>query len=687
VRQVLFDRPFIDGVVTDQPAYKLGPRNSRSAKDAVAPRGLITQRKGWEYDGSVADVADNLVALFRAPFALANVTRTLTCDDDGQVRIHNAAGSGTLLFTNGSTPMIPRAMYRDELLFCSTDGVAPLIRYSGASFGTALGYSGTITLAQGEASTGGTLSLSQSPGRGAYVSLARATSAQNFRMWHRTLEASTTSVTLENILAGAGGGGITAGGATVFQGFGYMFPCVPIYGAGSAEYLASVLSGFGTKWSSGAITFLTGDSGDAILIMPAGADAAAFAVNTVTDDDTLTVRGGTASNVAKSAYQMLRRGNFRDVANHKGSLWGAGDNFNEDRVYVAPPGWDMAGPPGFVPPYDPFAETTSDNADDFRLDYIEVPASFDGDKIVGITHSGDPLVTVKTRDAWGIYGSYPVFERVMLPNGAGCGCIDMRSLHTLSPGPVWAGVDDIHLFTGTDVQQLCEGKIGREWRSITGDFASGTDYCAIGEVDDHLIVSITSNGATAHVAKVLDLRTGAWVSNQFTNHKARYFFTSRVPGEVDKLLWVGDDEQGRVMNSAMVIEGGIAKDGDGTSPSFDVSTGEGLDGDEPIDTESRVLDVAISANLYEATLTGTTVEVSLISAGSLFEPAALTTVLGTITADTVDRPDRAFFDPVDQDGRTHQLRIRSTAIGQNVEGTKIEIPELTMTVRDLRSRT
>jgi hypothetical protein len=448
------------------------------------------------------------------------------------------------------------------------------------------------------------------------------------------------------------------------------------------------MSGYGTKWSTGPITLLTGVSGDGVLLTPAGADAVMYRIVTVTDDDDLQCSGGNDANVGKSTHQIMRRCNFRDVASHKGSLWGAGDSFHEDRVYVAPPGWDMAGPPGFVPPYDPYAALTSDNAGDFQLDYVEVPASFDGDKIVGITHSGDPLVVAKSRDAWGIYGSYPVFERVLLPNGAGCGCIDMRSLHTLSPGPVWAGVDDIHLFTGTDVQQLCEGKIGREWRSITADFSYGaSDYCAIGEVDDHLIVSVMTNGGTAHVAKVLDLRTGAWISNQFTNHKARYFFTSRVPGETDKLLWVGDDEQGRVMNSAAVIEGGLAKDGDGTSPSFDVYTGEGLDGDEPIDTESRVLDVAISANVYDASSAATDVEVSLISAGSLFEPDEVTTVLGTIESDTVDRPDRTFFDPVDVDGRTHQLRVRSTAIGTNTDATKIEVPELMMTVRDVRSRT
>ena len=55
MRRVHLDRPFTAGLVTDIPAYKVGPRNSVFAQDLIAPEGIARSRRGWDYDGTTAD--------------------------------------------------------------------------------------------------------------------------------------------------------------------------------------------------------------------------------------------------------------------------------------------------------------------------------------------------------------------------------------------------------------------------------------------------------------------------------------------------------------------------------------------------------------------------------------------------------------------------------------------------------
>jgi hypothetical protein len=694
VRRVIAMAPGLDGLNLDDPAHLLGIHQARAAQDAVRRNGLLSALKGWAYDGSVADVADSLRSVFRGQFTLADVTRTITTDDDGGVFIHNPAGAGTSIVVGG-VEYLARAMYGDQLWLLAQDGVSPAILYSGAGFGTPLSYTGTITLASGEARTEGSLVLASDPGRGSYCALFRATSDFNVKVWNRVLESSTGSVTLEDVRAGNGGGGIQAGGATLFMGYGFPFPCIPIHDAGTVDYddPSSNLSGYGTKWTQVGLIVNDADGPDAVLVKPPDAAALLYEITVATDDDDLQVGGGNGTSVTtKSTYEILRRCPVTDMTPHRGSAAMTGNKAHPNTVYISPQGWNPSLPPGYVPPFDPYSFWESDDPNVFKLFPIEVPTPDHGDPNVGLLSRPEGLRVLKRGEVHSIAGDYPTFAQGLLASGAGC--IDRRSIANLSVGGMWAGEDGVYLDAQGRLDDLTEyrtrsGGINRRWRELTADFGyGGDDRCTIGEADGRVLVAITTNGGTDSATFAYDVKDQAW-SCEVTHHAARYFFSSKVPDEAEKLLWVDDDHQGRVMDSAPALNGsGLARNGDGTSPEFRYESGLGLGQAAGIEGEVLVGDLNVHANVYDDSSAATTLTASVFHAGGVRAPAAgETKVLDAVAADTVDRLDRHEW-RVNRSGRLVQVILEGdVSAGTNDADTKIEVSEIVLDLFDTAGAT
>lgn len=672
MRRVHLDRPFTAGLMTDVPAYKVGPRNSVVAQDLIAPEGIARSRRGWDYDGTTADVADNLVGIYRNKFILADATRTVTCDDDGDFFIHNPTSAGTALYA-GSVAYLPRCVYRDELIFCAQDGVTPLRRYAGAATVPTITDAIGAYVALGSGYTGVTFNAVPDSGlflADSLIDLVR----------FKVVSATTSTVTVEGMTAASA----AVTGTISLALTGMTWPGVAIYDAGVTAYSAATLTGHGTKWvDEAAIT-----TDDAIMLdldngqYEIAANSDASPANTDLSNSQI---AGTVAD--KATYRIMRRCPFKDAAVHKGSLWGTGVAQYPNRVYVSPPAWN----PTLAPGAENYVATTNSvtvsNANDLLLDFIDVPTAFEGDVNVALLSSPNPLLVLKRSAVYGVFGSYPNFSTDKIADGVGC--IDLRSAISGPNGQFWAGEDGIYAYVGGQVIDLTQGKINREWRRATSLFDYGvSDYCTIGESNDHLLVSLVTNGGADDYCYVYDLRAQAWMS-KWTNHKARYFFSSKVDGEPSELYWVGDDDQGRVMTSSGCFDrNGLigAKDGDSTSPIFRGWTGEGFDGTQSIDNDSRVLDVAISHNIYDVGADGSTqVLASMTSSGRRESPATRSVILGTIDSDGVDRVDRTRYRP-NVAGRLHQLRIGVTTLGTNDGSTTVEIPEITATIRDRRPR-
>lgn len=674
MRRVHLERPFTGGMVTDQPSYALGPQQTPFAQDLLSPSDLAVQRKGWTYNGTVADSATDLLGVWRAKFVLADVTRTMTTDAS-KIYVHNAAGAATKIEDWASC--IPRAMYRDELLFCVQDGQTPMIRYSGAAVESDSIAAGQWITKSGEFNaTSGTYSSDVAPGW--YLRYAEV--APYFL---RLLEkVSTTSVVLEDVqwaFTNTGSGSFTV------QATALTSPCVSVYNAStmSLNGATGVVTGNGTKWDTGAWGAVDALQ-DAFLFLVDGSDLWQFRnILSVTDDDTLAVpiTGGNSTDLS---YHVMRACPFKDVAAHKGSLWGTGVAQYPDRVYYSPQGWNPSFPPGYVLPHDPDTTNFSANANDFFLETIDVPSPFDGDGNVAILESPNPLLVLKRHSVYGIYGEYPTVSSALIADGAGC--IDIRSAWSFEFGQVWAGENGIFMYVNGQVIDLTDGRINREWRALTASFDYGTsDYCAIGEAYGHLIVSITTSGGATKRSYAYDLRDGAWMS-RFTNHDARYFFSSKVPGEAEKLLWVGaSGAQGRIQDSAPVLNlTGIAKDADGDSPRMQAWTGSNFAGG--IENLDRIVDLQVHANVLDAGVAGaTSMAVSVVSGGGIGNPADSTKTLTAISSDTADRVDR-HNRKVARIGRLHQVRLDVSTLGTNTAATKVEVAQISASIRDSRVR-
>jgi hypothetical protein len=665
LKRVSLYAPFTGGMVTDAPAYQLGPQNSVFAQDGFSPTGFFKQRAGWAYDGTTADAADILRGVYRAQFALADVTRTITTSY--LAYIHNASSAGTAIEQNDvSQPVLPRCMYRDQLVLCYQDGVTPLKLYSGAPTKTITSTGSWTTNANAATLTGGTFGSTPSPG---YYLDAVWDTGGDIRIVEGN---STSSITLEDVYSAST---TSAGSGMHADATGTTTRCVSIYNAGTITIAATVGTGVGTKWQT-----LGVGNDDGLLVIPTSGDASLNHINAVSAETTMEV---IASDVATgTSYHILKACPFKDAAAHKNSFWGTGVVQYPNRVYISPPNWNPSVPPGFELPWDP-NDNTSANANDFLLDFIDVPAPYDGDHNVAILQSPNPLLVLKRHAVYGIYGSYGSVTVDMIADGIGC--IDIRSAQSFDEGQFWAGEGGIYWYVNQTVVDLTAGKINREWRALTRDFDYGTsDYCSIGLASGHLVVHITTAGGTTQRTYLCDLRDQSWQS-RLSNVTPRYMFSSRINGEAEKLLATPSDLQGRVVDLAPMLNGaGTAKDDAGSAPRLQAYTSSAIAQANGIDGWTRMVDLDVHANVYDAGAAGSTqLDVSVVSGGGIGNEADSTKTLTSIDSDTVDRIDRHPF-RVARPGRFHQVRFAVDPLGTDTAATKVEIHQLSARFRNGR---
>lgn len=667
------DRPGTEGVVTDLPSNQLGGRALSAGQDAIKPRGLVRQRSGWAYDGSVADVADNLVTVYRNKFILAAATRTLTGDDDGDLFIHNAAGAGTAIFA-GTVEYLARAVYGDELLLCAQDGVTPLRRYGGA--GSVPSFSdndGTYTL--NEATITG-IAMASPPPSGAYVAVLDPPVGHGVMgIRYRILESLVTSLTLEGVKASQTALALDLELSLTAP----AFPAVAVYDAGTITVSSSIVTGYGTKWvdSIAIKNYLDSGGGDAILIIPATGNAQ-MGTNGANPATNTTAAAEVTNQTTKSNYQITRPCPFKDVAYHKGGLCGTGVKQHKARVYRAPVGWNLSLPPGVTLPFDPTVVVSDPDPLNFLLDFVDVPAPDADDEIVALLSSSNPLIALARADAWGIYGpagEAPDVSR--LPNGEGAGCLDIRSAWELPIGPIWGSYQGVLAYVDGQVVDLTEDRINNEWRTLVerGNFVVGTDYCTIGEAHGVYVVTVTSgSGATKKTWHVypFDERgrlNPAWYP--VSNHVPRFQFSSKVPGESEKLLCVADADQGRVIDYAPAVTAeGIARDGDGTSPALQMSLPGSLPWLAGARVEERILEVLVEANITDAAGVASTLGGTVVSSQRRDSDAAITTNLNSMASKTTNLS-KPYKHRVGVRAGSHEIKLAKSATQTTEQLTEI----------------
>lgn len=680
-RTLWVERVGTEGVVTDAPAHELTARSLAGGQDAIRPAGLVRQRRGWPYDGTTADVADSLVSVYRNKFVLNANTRTITIDDDGDFFVHNAAASGTSVYS-GSVVYLARAVYRDQVLACAQDGVTPMRLWGGATAGVTP-TTGAATWTDEQATITGR-SWASAPARGSYTKSQLAAALTGGPVSDlRVTDSSTSSLTIEGIRAGTTD--VVVGGTGITTQTGVVIPCVSIYDSGtinvSGGSIPAQVNGFGTDFSAAGVVV-----GDHILWLMEGGPTGYVLGQIISGISATTITSAyLVTDSTKKTYQIVRSCPFKDAASHKGSLWGTGVKQHKTRVYVGPPGWNLAFPPGMTLPHDPLDLYTTEVPEDYLMDFVDIPSPDDDDEIVAIVPSPNPLLALGRGDAWGIYGQYGSLDVTLLPEGHGAGCIDIRSAWELPIGPVWASEHGVLAFMGGRIYDLTKGRINNEWRSLVADFDYGVaDRCVIGEADGVIRVHITTGaGATQRTWLVYPYDDGGRLNPSWfpvSNFNPTYMFSSKVPGEPQKLLAVdGSTHQGRVIDHAPVTSpDGDALDDDGTAPDLQLDLPANLPRIAGADVEERMLELVVEANLTDSAGTGSTLGGSVVSSEALDSDTPVTTSLTSMASKTTDAPKR-YRHKVGVKATLHQVKLNKSAT-QATE-TKTEIARLGMTFR------
>lgn len=694
-RTLVIPRVGVGGRRTDTPSWGLDPSElAAGSQDAVLHEGALRRRRG--YRASTTNSSATFEAVYRATFGLTGLTLTyvtaITPGVGGQPPSANIlsppAPNALATALKTGLPFLPRAMYRDQLLFTHGSGREPMVRVGGndpALPGTLTANFDTIANQSIVRDAGGPAVAY--PGQYVFGGLAVVGATRAPRLHYRVLAAQSPDATLEDFrTTGALASFATAPAAPA----GYTYPCVEVYSAGtiSIVFVTSIATGVGTKWADVlAIEPLSG-FGYGCLVKGAAPAHYLALVSTLTPF-THTQMLVTGADTTNQPYGITARCPFTDVCVHNDSLYGVGVAAYPSRVYVAPADWNMTAPPGAALPYDPSVFFQSSNTSDFLLDFIDLPTR---EKNVAILATDGPRLVLREGSVYGIHGDPPNLDPELLHSGDGC--IDIRSAISVTAGAFWAGRDGVYQYARGRTRELTAGWMRNEWRALVD---AGIEYCATGVDGRHLVVSIKTADAKQEKRTYLyDLEADRWLP-EITNLYPRHMFTANITGEVQQLLCVDDAKPGKVLNLSPALNlSGPARDEAGTGPNFRLVTGDGLAGSEGVEGELHVLETSVHANVRDSGGT-TTLSVQATHGGALrgdggavYGTALYGTAaygpdggksLGTIAGDADERLRRAEF-RVNRSGRRFGLTIEETTASATVE--TVEMGEAVVRVRDKR---
>jgi hypothetical protein len=672
----------------DIPQYKQTLAMSNTAYDALAVRRKLHERNGWQFlpEKPVVTINADFTSVCRCRYVLAD-RRTLVMSHHLPTQGFKAWVAGTEVNLQYPINWVAwhqyREMYRDSALYCGNDGEAPMLLYSGTTHqGTAVVPNCTIPAGKGVVTLPSPPAANTYPS-GTYLRVSQGslgpTSGQNPAMYLRVLERVDSDISLEHVKNTA------AGPTTETQGnpFGMTYPNVAVYGAGTISTLGGTATATGAK-------FKTGDWGhvieitDALLIQdPATKKWAMYAIKGVPTETTLSVD---CPNYTNTLYFIMRRSPFTDACVNKGSPFFAGVKQFPSRVYVGAPQTNLGLPPGWVPntPFPitdmPQFQTTEQGA--FELFSVDIPDVY-GDPIVALLPVGDAVLVCKRRSFHALYGAYPDFTQRVVDDGAGC---IHRGGAVATFSGVWAaGHEALYTWRDGRMFDLSFDKTSTIWHSFTRDFRPDSDWCAIGERDAHLIITLTSSAQRRKGSWFYDIRRDEWMC-EITNFAPLHFFSGEQGGDSVECLAVDPEHNGQVIDAGYMVEETKPRlpDGNGLGPSFAYESTYSLAQAEQIEGETILCDVAVHARLDAPQPGKDALAVQVASHGGVrrepgrgVEYKTLAPVISSTDPQIVDRYNLR----ANQKGRLHSVRI-SRVDNKRPKGSYCELVQINLSVID-----
>jgi hypothetical protein len=714
MRRISIPRPFTGGYKTDSPDYALSLNEASYAQDMVAPIGIARQRWGWNSVETIG--TSSWISVAKNFFAFADTTVTTIAGSNGLIYAKNSVGGWNQITTSISPnpTYLPRCVYNGEIIYCAQDGINPIVRYAGTQNQALIPATSTLTMNAGSMTVNTSTAHNATKGQFFIARFPNASGgySKNPAMTTRVVTGSVTSITLESLRNKTAS---NASASVVYRtaAVGYAYPAVVVGDSGKVSSVSGTTVNFeGTAFSASDVITTLG-SGDALLIenTTVGSPHEIADITSVgSTPATQLITHVALSGFSNAAFKHLRRCPFKDAAVHRGSLWGTGVKQYPNRVYVFIPTKDIGLPPAAEKPFDPTLQAgySSTNVQgfvrvqDFLAGAYDVPGPYDSTPVVAILSSPGPLLALKSDSVYGLYGTYDATNPSSIEVSRiseGSGCIDIRSAITVESVPYWAGDDGIFSYRNSQIVNLTEGRIQREWEALMRGYVSGTSWVSVGVAGtSYLVVSCgglddtkttgAKNGPDtinpSSRTLVYDLRLNVWLG-RMTNFNPKHMWSVNPEDGGPALYGVGDSNYTtQIIDAYPAYFGGDQADDAGTGPRFKAWSTASLAQADGVEGEARFCDVVIHANLLDTSTPTSTFDVSIVSGGQLGDQATTTKALSAITADTVDRVDR-FKRTVNRSGRLHQIRLDMSATDST--NTKSEIPEIVMSFRDTRRGT
>ena len=119
----------------------------------------------------------------------------------------------------------------------------------------------------------------------------------------------------------------------------------------------------------------------------------------------------------------------------------------------------------FTDPFSPDCYDTNTDGNWFDI-YSSSQAN---QPIKGLVAVNNALLVLKDHETWAVFGQTPdTFQTKLLDTQDGC--LSSMSIQAYGGGAIWAGHEGIKYYSGTSVQNLTEGKLGKYWRDLVSTF-------------------------------------------------------------------------------------------------------------------------------------------------------------------------------------------------------------------------
>lgn len=634
--------PFVRGKNTERQSWQLDPQEFPDGQDFCFPKGvavprgpyiaasgsgvLVTAGSNWLTGGIAADLPS-----FGGASGQPATPLLMAAAQTGAVGIV----AGSLTGSAGTVPMIggtgiavlPREVYKGEVLWCSQDGETPIYRFAGApanSITVSSAGTGTVTYYQGTSFVLGTGTLFTTQARvGTYIGLGA------FPGYSRMVVATDddTHISVDGVFP------ITTGvpapptaptplasgmswGSTSPSRLGVLGLCIPVQTLGQASIttgLGTTVSGFGTLWNTANTPPGQGRPRAGIdYIGIRGTYDRITGISAVTNDFTLTIGAAPVTDYANRPYLIYRPAMGRECRYHQGRLYITGVAWDDTGVYYLP----VNSPLGAFSNPDTGATITSDFAVSQTLLKFDVPIAGAQGKNIALLSTPQGLLVLRSDNAYLVMGDPPTQQVIEVAHGAGC--VDLRSacVGNRGEGAFWAGSNGIYRYVGGRVIDLTEGRRNREWRQKMQTFMADTVYgtttatISCGVLDGHLFVAVY-DGTTPSIGSlwVYDLSANAWCadfSGATTIGSISMYRSSALKNANDDIYFTSFGTIGTADRSQLLRMGGIARDegGLGTTSmygTFSADLPESVIG--PPDDLSRVIEEKV---VYELTGAGAT---------------------------------------------------------------------------------